>query len=147
MLLKPDCYAATHSGGKGAKVQTSGLNHIILTISDLTRAREFYGRLLDFELKNIHDGFYFVSGGVAFFFFPSSKPLPNDRFSEFRIGLDHLAFTAPSETALHALADKLIEAGVETKGVEVYFTGNKYVAFRDPDNIQLEYWLPESAGR
>jgi len=20
-------------------------------------------------------------------------------------------------------------------------TGNKYVAFRDPDNIQLEYWL------
>ncbi len=123
-------------------METSGLNHVILTISDVKRTHEFYGGLLEFELKDIQDGFYFVSGGVAFFFFPSSKPLPSDRFSEFRIGLDHLAFTAPSETALHTLADKLIAAGVDTKGVEVYFTGNKYVAFRDPDNIQLEYWLP-----
>jgi hypothetical protein len=28
-------------------------------------------------------------------------------------------------------------------GVEQFVhTGNWYVAFRDPDNIQLEYWLP-----
>jgi hypothetical protein len=25
--------------------------------------------------------------------------------------------------------------------VETFSTGNRYVAFRDPDNIQLEYWL------
>ncbi len=124
-------------------MQTPGLNHIILTISNIARTREFYGLVLGLELHDMHDGFYFSSGGVAFFFFPSSKPLPDDRFSEFRIGLDHLAFTAPSEAALHELADKLVAAGVETKGVETYFTGNKYVAFRDPDNIQLEYWLPE----
>jgi hypothetical protein len=32
---------------------------------------------------------------------------------------------------------------VETRGVEQFaHTGNWYVAFRDPDNIQLEYWLP-----
>jgi hypothetical protein len=31
---------------------------------------------------------------------------------------------------------------VETKGVELYAAaGKKYVSFRDPDNIQLEYWL------
>ena len=45
--------------------------------------------------------------------------------------------------ALQELADRLIAAGVETKGAEQFNpTGNWYVAFRDPDNIQLEYWLP-----
>jgi catechol 2,3-dioxygenase-like lactoylglutathione lyase family enzyme len=83
-------------------------------------------------------------GGVFLYFIPSLKPIAGDRFSEFRIGLDHLSFSAPDEGALHDLADKLISSGVDTQGVEVFeLTGNKYVAFRDPDNIQLEYWLEE----
>jgi glyoxylase I family protein len=123
---------------------TPGLNHIILTVSDIPRARKFYGDLLGFELNDYEHGFYFFSGTVSFWLLPSSKPIPNDRFSEFRVGLDHLGFAAPNERALHELADKLLAAGVETQGVEVFHTGNKYVAFRDPDNIQLEYWLPKS---
>jgi catechol 2,3-dioxygenase-like lactoylglutathione lyase family enzyme len=125
-------------------MQTPGLNHVILTVSDIPRAKSFYGDLLGFEPKDYENGFYFLLGELSFWFFPSSKPIANDRFSEFRIGLDHLAFAAPSEEALHELADKLIAAGVETKGVEVFHTGHKYVAFRDPDNIQLEYWLPKN---
>lgn len=122
-------------------MQTSGLNHVILTISDVPRARAFYGDLLGFELHDYLEGFYFMTDNMSFWFLPSSKPIPNDRFNEFRIGLDHLGFAAPSEEALHELAEKLIAAGVETKGVQTFHTGNKYVAFRDPDNIQLEYWL------
>ena len=124
-------------------METSGLNHVIMTIKDVTVSRTFYGDLLGFEIKDIADGFFFVTGGVATFFFSPSHPLPEDRFNEFRIGLDHLAFTAPSEDALQSLAELLQVSGVETKGVETYQTGNKYVAFRDPDNIQLEYWLPK----
>jgi glyoxylase I family protein len=123
-------------------METSGLNHIIVTIRDVKISQEFYGDLLGFEIKPIADGFFFVIGGVSIFFFPSQHPIPDDRFDEFRIGLDHLAFTAVSEAALQSLADQLQDAGVNTKGVETYHTGNKYVAFRDPDNIQLEYWLP-----
>lgn len=124
-------------------MQTPGLNHIIMTISDVARSRSFYGDLLGFELRDVADGFCFTVGGVTIFLFPSRHPLPNDRFDEFRIGLDHLAFAAPSIEELHALAGRLMAAGVETKGVETYFTGNLYVAFRDPDHIQLEYWLPK----
>jgi hypothetical protein len=41
-----------------------------------------------------------------------------------------------------SLAAKLKVAGVPTNGVEVYQpNGKKYVSFRDPDNIQIEYWL------
>lgn len=124
-------------------METSGLNHIIMTIKDVNASRAFYGDLLGFEIEKIADGFFFVAGGVTIFFFPSSHPLPDDRFNEFRIGLDHLSFTAPSEVALHSFAERLQAAGVNTKGVETYHTGNKYIAFRDPDNIQLEYWLPK----
>ena len=123
-------------------METSGLNHIIMTIKDVKISRTFYGNLLGFEIKDIADGFFFATGGVAIFFFPSNYPIPDDRFNEFRIGLDHLAFTAPNEDALESLANLLKASGVETQGVEIYHTGNKYVAFRDPDNIQLEYWLP-----
>jgi glyoxylase I family protein len=123
-------------------METPGLNHIIMTIKDVKTSQQFYGDLLGFEVKDIADGFFFMTGGVSIFFFSPRRPLPGDRFNEFRIGLDHLAFTAPSESALHSLAEKLQAAGVETQGVETYHTGNKYVAFRDPDNIQLEYWLP-----
>jgi catechol 2,3-dioxygenase-like lactoylglutathione lyase family enzyme len=124
-------------------METPGLNHIIITIKDVKISQAFYGGLLGFEIIPLADGFFFRTGGVAIFFFPSSHPLPDDRFNEFRIGLDHLSFTAPNEAALHSLAEQLHASGVETKGVETYHTGNKYVAFRDPDNIQLEYWLPK----
>lgn len=124
-------------------METPGLNHIIMTIKDVKTSREFYGDLLGFETKNMADGFFIMTGGVSIFFFSPRRPIPDDRFNEFRIGLDHLAFTAPDESALHSLAEKLQAAGVDTRGVERYHTGNKYVAFRDPDNIQLEYWLPK----
>src|SRR5690349_21866048 len=101
-------------------METSGLNHIIMTIKDVKTSQAFYGDLLGFEIKPIADGFFLMTGGVAIFFFPSSRPLPDDRFSEFRIGLDHLSFTAPSEAALQSLAEQLQKAGVNTKGVETY---------------------------
>jgi catechol 2,3-dioxygenase-like lactoylglutathione lyase family enzyme len=128
-------------------MQTPGFNHIILTVSDPARSRAFYADLLGFDIGDIKEdpngSFYFAVGDVLVFLFPSRQPTPGDRFSEFRIGLDHLAFTAPSKEALHELAGKLIAAGVDTKGVEQFeHTGNWYVAFRDPDNIQLEFWLP-----
>ena len=124
-------------------METPGLNHIIMTIKDVKISQAFYNDLLGFETKNIAAGFFFMTGGIAIFFFSSNHPIPDDRFNEFRIGLDHLSFTAPSEAALQSLAEHLQAAGVETQGVETYQTGNQYVAFRDPDNIQLEYWLPK----
>jgi catechol 2,3-dioxygenase-like lactoylglutathione lyase family enzyme len=114
-----------------------------MTIKDVNVSQAFYRDLLGFELETIADGFFLRTGGVNIFFFPSSHPIPGDRFNEFRIGLDHLSFTATSEDTLQSLATRLLEAGVDTKGVETYHTGNRYVAFRDPDNIQLEYWLPK----
>src|SRR3712207_7835493 len=79
-------------------MHTLGLNHIILTVSDVAQSRAFYGDLLGFDVTIIDEdpdkSFFFTVGGVQFFWFPSRQPMPGDQFSEFRIGLDHLAFTA-----------------------------------------------------
>ena len=105
-------------------MQTPGLNHIVLTVSNTEQSHAFYGDLLGFPVTLTEEdpdkSFFFTCGGVQFFFFPSRQPPPNDRFSEFRIGLDHLSFSAPSKEALQELAEKLIEAGVYTKGVEQF---------------------------
>lgn len=126
-------------------METTGLNHVVLTVRDPARSRAFYGDLLGFsinDMTDVPDGFWVEAGPDWIFFVASPRPQPGDRFSEFRIGLDHLSFTAPSRDALDRLAATLLAAGVETQGVELYApTGNWYVAFRDPDNIQLEYWL------
>lgn len=69
-------------------MQTSGLNHVILTVSNTERSRAFYGDLLGFPIILIEEdpdkSFLFTSGGVQFFFFPSRQPVQNDKFSEFR---------------------------------------------------------------
>ena len=126
-------------------MQTPGLSHIIVTVSDLDRSRRFYSDVLGFQIKDFHfesgNMFYFFVGEVSVWFVTHRQTPPGDSFSEFRIGLDHLAFKATSEDELKAMANKLLAAGVKTNGVETFFTGNKYVAFRDPDNIQLEYWM------
>ena len=128
-------------------METSGLNHVVMTVSDPARSAAFYGDVLGFDISDMPDipggGFFIEAGSTWIFFFGSRQPMMGDRFSEFRIGLDHLSFTAPSREALDRLAAKLSAAGVETQGVEQFApSGNWYVAFRDPDNIQLEYWLP-----
>jgi glyoxylase I family protein len=127
-------------------MQTSGLNHVVLTVSDPAKSAAFYGDVLGFPINDMPGipggGFYIEAGPTWIFFFGSRQPQPGDRFNEFRIGLDHLSFTAPSREALDQLAATLKAAGVETQGVELFGpSGNWYVAFRDPDNIQLEYWL------
>src|SRR4051794_26516258 len=95
-------------------MQATGVNHIILTVSDVARARAFYRDVLECDVHDIASnpdyGFYFAVGEVEFYLGPSRSPVPGDRFSEFRVGLDHVAFTVPARATLDALAEKLMSA-------------------------------------
>jgi catechol 2,3-dioxygenase-like lactoylglutathione lyase family enzyme len=132
-------------------MNTAGLDHLILTVSDLERSVQFYGDVLGFDLRQLPSDFpdaffagtcYFMVGGVELFLVKHEKTSPGDRFDEARIGLDHLAFKAPDEAALQALVETLDAAGVEHSGIQLFApAGKKHIVFRDPDNIQLEYWL------
>jgi glyoxylase I family protein len=62
-------------------------------------------------------------------------------FDEFRAGLDHLEFLVADRGDLDAWAARLDEHGVAHSGVkEPPCTANAMITFRDPDNIQLEFF-------
>jgi catechol-2,3-dioxygenase len=63
-------------------------------------------------------------------------------FNPMTIGLDHLAIACETEEELNRVAKGLNDAGVENTGVKRDETLQKlYVAFKDPDRIQWEFYM------
>ena len=66
---------------------------------------------------------------------------PQDAFNEFIPGLDHLEFLVAERTDLDEWAQRLDSLGIAHSGVkEPPYTRNAMLTFRDPDNIQLEFF-------
>jgi GNAT superfamily N-acetyltransferase/catechol 2,3-dioxygenase-like lactoylglutathione lyase family enzyme len=62
-------------------------------------------------------------------------------FSELRAGLDHLEFVVERREDLDGWARRLDELRIAHSGVkEPSYTSNAMLTFRDPDNIQLEFF-------
>jgi catechol 2,3-dioxygenase-like lactoylglutathione lyase family enzyme len=70
-----------------------------------------------------------------------------DSFDETRVGLDHLAFAVSSRDELDSWAARFAKQGVTFSPVTSAnsVSGAAVIVFRDPDNIQLELWLPAGA--
>lgn len=63
----------------------------------------------------------------------------SDNFSERNVGLDHIGFGVADRDELDAWETYLASLGVEHSPVADTASGAALV-FRDPDNIQLEFW-------
>lgn len=115
-----------------------GIHHIKLTVSNLEISREFYSRLPGFKLVAEYPDFYMFSCGKFNLGLTTHKEkLKLGKFEEFNVGLDHISFEVDtsSEEALTFLDANSISHGEVEK-----LSNNLYVlAFRDPDNIQLEF--------
>jgi glyoxylase I family protein len=127
--------------------ELSGIHHIALTVSDAEASAAFYGRLLGLdEAFRIDDDTLCarVFAGDGFLFgVRHYKGYDKDRFSEFRTGMDHLAFAVPDRAALAAFEERLDELGATyTPTAETPF--GAVVVFRDPDGIQVEFFVTET---
>jgi glyoxylase I family protein len=69
-----------------------------------------------------------------------------DVFDETRVGLDHLAFAVADRSELDAWALRLAAAGVAHSPIAPAnsIPGAAVLVFRDPDNIQLEFFFDPS---
>lgn len=127
-----------------ASAMKSYIHHIALRSMDFDITKNFYGNTLGWKLvMNNPDLIIFLVGSV---FIAFKKAEPRDKqyssFSPFEVGLDHIAITCETEEELHAFAKKLADAGVENTGVKKDETLQKlYVAFKDPDRIQWEFYM------
>jgi len=125
----------------------TGAHHLAFTVRNADRSAQWYGDLLGMqvELKGDEDTVQF-----RVLAHPDSGWLIGVRqylgreggaFDEFRTGLDHFAFAVRSRAELEGWEQTLREAGVAFTAIAETPIGS-VIVFRDPDNIQLEFWLP-----
>lgn len=135
------------------QVSTGAVHHITLTVSDIRRSTEFYTSFLGFQVVvEFEPRIALSNGSLLLVLTPPPDPakaIPDDRFNENRIGLDHVSFSIGSLVELEEAADFLDENGI-THG-EIHDLGPGFgiyvMAVRDPDNIQLELTAPHESLR
>lgn len=120
--------------------KTPGIHHINLRCSDLGKSKEFYQNTIGFPIAlEAPEIFAFPVGGVFIVF---KKAEDGATFNPFTIGTDHIAIACETEEELARFAKGLSDAGVENTGVKTDATLQKqYVAFKDPDRIQWEFYM------
>ena len=128
-------------------IQTGAVNHMTLTVTDRDRARDFYTSVLGFQfLMEFGPKYLLGNGSVILALNESPDPtraITDDRFDENRVGLDHVSFNVSSREALEQAAQLLDERGISRGEIKDLGDLGLYVmAFRDPDNIQLELTAP-----
>lgn len=129
-----------------------GLHHVAINVRDLERSVQWYSETLDFAPLFPFDTDEFSRrilrhpSGVVLGVTKHHHPDADAEFSERRTGLDHLAFAVDSTADLEAWAARLDAAGVAHSGVKITpTTGSALLAFRDPDDIQLELYVAQGA--
>jgi glyoxylase I family protein len=124
------------------------LTHVALTVRDLSVSVPWYHALfgadsvLDEDTSpKMHHTVFLVGNGTLIGLHQHEKAAPAERFSEFRVGLDHVAFGCTDRAELEKWAERLDELGIEHGGLKDATYGSG-VSFRDPDGIALEFFAP-----
>lgn len=120
------------------------IHHIALTVADADASAEFYRALLGVGEAFRHDDdtvIVRVLGGDGFLLgLRQYHHHPNDRFSEFRTGLDHFAFGVADRESLTHFEGRLDELGAAYTPTYESPIG-PILVFRDPDGIQGEFFV------
>jgi glyoxylase I family protein len=126
------------------------LAHVALTVRDLSVSVPWYEALLGAKPAldedtdpDFHHTVYLIGNGNLIGLHQHGTPAPDEKFSEFRVGLDHVSFACANRAELEQWARRLDELGVEHRGIKDASYGSG-VSFRDPDGIALEFFAPPS---
>jgi glyoxylase I family protein len=124
------------------------ITHVALTVRDLAVSVPWYQALLDAEPvldedtdPDFHHTVYLIGNNTLLGLHQHKTPAPNERFSEFRVGLDHVSFGCADRAELDQWAQRLDELGIAHGQIKDASYGSG-VSFRDPDGIALEFFAP-----
>jgi catechol 2,3-dioxygenase-like lactoylglutathione lyase family enzyme len=132
-----------------ANILTGSINHFALTVTDKARARDFYTQVLNFQfLTEFGPKSLYSNGQVILALADAPEPgraIPNDRFDENRVGMDHISFNVGSRADLEKALQELDRRGISHGEIkDLGDLGILVLSFRDPDNIQLELTAPKA---
>lgn len=129
-----------------------GYHHLNLSVTDVDRSAAWYCGVLGFDkVRDFErEGFrrVFLLHPRSQFFLGLTRHHSQDSesgFSEFRTGMDHVAFAVANRGALDAWEVRLNDLGVTHSGIKEATSG-AVITLRDPDNIQLELYAPPAPG-
>jgi glyoxylase I family protein len=124
------------------------LTHVALTVRDLSVSVPWYEALLDAKPvldedtdPDFHHTVYLLADNTLLGLHQHARPAPDERFSEFRVGLDHVAFGCADRAELEKWARRLDELGIAHGEIKDASYGSG-LSFRDPDGIALELFAP-----
>jgi glyoxylase I family protein len=123
------------------------LTHVALTVSDLPRSVSWYRQLfdkdpvLDEDTGPFRHVVWMIGDGTVIGLHQHTNLESTEPASEFRPGLDHLAFACSDRSDLEAWKQRLDDLGIPNGGIVDASYGSG-VSFRDPDNIPLEFFAP-----
>ena len=131
-----------------ADISTGTINHFALTVTDKDRARDFYTEVLGFKFVTAFGPKYLLSNDQVILAVNEapdpSQAIPSDQFNENRVGLDHISFSVGSRDDLESAAREFDRRGISRGEIkDLGGLGILVMAFRDPDNIQLELTAPK----
>ena len=131
----------------------TGISHLDLSVTDAERSAAWYVETLGLKRLNradldnrimivlVHPATHLIVG------LNQHQQQAVDRFDEHSPGLDHVGFEVGSREELDAWEARLTELGVEHSPVTDAPSGSgTALVFRDPDNIQLEFWWTAPRG-
>ena len=140
-----------------AKPANPTLHHLALTVTDLDASMAWYREVFEVSLV----GEVPHPGGTGMVLADQQRTLmivlhrhdanERERFSEMRTGLDHAGFMVTSREELESWSDHLAAHGVVRSAdaasplTQSPIADEPYgsvLVFRDPDNIQLEFFAP-----
>jgi glyoxylase I family protein len=128
----------------------NGIHHVILSVKDIGRSREFYSQLLpalgygsSWEYPDAdRPSIGWLGPGGSFWIKAADRRYARDTFSKDRVGLCEVAFLAADRTLVDRIAENIQVWGGAVldppREYPEYVPGYYAVFFSDPDGIKLE---------
>jgi catechol 2,3-dioxygenase-like lactoylglutathione lyase family enzyme len=132
----------------------TGLSHVEIYVSELSRSIEFWGWLLPqlgfVPYQEWESGKSWKSDSTYLVFVQAESPYREEPFHRKRPGINHLAFWAESTDEVEAITRELRSKGVrilyDDRSPEEIGAPSAYaVYFEDPDRIKVEIVVREEA--
>jgi catechol 2,3-dioxygenase-like lactoylglutathione lyase family enzyme len=124
-------------------VRVTGIDHLVIRVSDYSKSKDFYGRLftfLGFEVSDEYDdAIGWTNGKTRFWIGPADAEGRKRKYRIGDVGFHHYAFQLRSRKDVDALESFLREHGATIVDPAAEYYDDYYaVFFLDPDGLKLE---------
>jgi glyoxylase I family protein len=125
-------------------MKIKSIAHIEFTVTNLQASKKFYEKLPGFKVVAEYPHFIMFSCANFLLGLTDHKDSQTvNRFNEFNVGLDHVSFSVSSYEDLEEAKQFFDNENIPHGEINKLSNGAFDIAFRDPDNIQLEYTWKE----